>query len=244
MSEKVALITGGVRGIGRAIALALGERGWSVATCYRASEKDAASLTEELHQKGVRAISVQADVSIPDVASDFIQRVETEFGHIDALINGAGPYHRINLLEETVEGWNEMLDGNLNSVFYMTRAVIAGMKERRWGRIINFSMANADKKEAQPFVTGHYIAKAGLLILTRTYAKLLAPYGITVNAISPGFIDSGSAPPEELQKMIKNIPAGYIGSVEDCVGVTLYLLSDEARYVNGSNIHLSGAWGL
>ncbi len=244
MSEKVVLITGGVRGIGRAIALALGERGWSIATCYRTSEHDAISLNEALQKKGVRAISLNADVSIPDVANDLVQQVETEFGRIDALINGAGPYHRVNLLDETVQGWNKMLDGNLNSAFYVSRAVVVGMKERRSGRIINFSMANADKHEGQPFVTGHYIAKAGLLILTRTYAKLLAPYGITVNAISPGFIESGSAPPDELQKMVKNIPAGYIGSVDDGVGAALYLLSDEARYVNGSNLHLSGAWGM
>jgi 3-oxoacyl-[acyl-carrier protein] reductase len=244
MSEKVALITGGVRGIGRAIALALGERDWSIATCYRTSEDEAATLNEALRAKGVRALSVAADVSIPDAASDLVKQVEAEFGHIDALINGAGPYHRVNLLDETIEGWNAMLDGNLNSVFYVTRAVVAGMKERRRGRIINFSMANADKHEGQPFVTGHYIAKAGVLMLTRTYAKLLAPYGITVNAISPGFIESGSAPAEELQKMVKNIPAGYIGSVEDCVAATLYLLSDEAQYVNGSNLHLSGAWGI
>lgn len=244
MSGKIALITGGVRGIGRAIALALGERGWSIATCYRTSEDDAATLNETLRAKGVRTLSVAADVSIPDVASDLVKQVEAEFGHIDALINGAGPYHRISLLDETVEGWNAMLDGNLNSVFYVTRAVVAGMKERHQGRVINFSMANADKHEGQPFVTAHYIAKAGVLMLTRTYAKLLAPFGITVNAISPGFIESGSAPPEELQKMIKNIPAGYLGSIDDCVAAALYLLSDEARYVNGSNLHLSGAWGI
>lgn len=244
MSERVALVTGGARGIGRAIALALGERGWLIATCYRKSEREAASLKAALSDKGVQAEAIRADISYPDVAQDLVHRVETEFGRIDALINCAGPYHRISLLNETVEGWNEMLDSNLNSVFYVTRAVAGGMKERKWGRIINFSMANAHKQEAQPFVTGHYIAKAGLLILTRSYAKLLAPYGITVNAISPGFINSGSAPEEELQSMIKNIPAGYIGSVEDCVGATLYLLSEEARYVNGSNIQLSGAWGI
>ncbi|MEW6125813.1 MAG: SDR family oxidoreductase [Acidobacteriota bacterium] len=242
--DKVALITGGVRGIGRAIALALSERGWAIATCYRASEEDAASLNKALAAKGVRAISERADVSDARQAEAFVRMVENEFGHIDALINGAGPYHRVNLLEETVDGWNEMINGNLNSAFYVSRAVIPGMKERRSGRIINFSMANADKGEAQPFVTGHYIAKSGLLILTRTLAKLLAPFNITVNAISPGFIDSGSASADELQKMLKTIPAGYLGSVEDCVSAALYLLSEEARYINGGNIHLSGGWGM
>lgn len=244
MNERVALVTGGARGIGRAIALALAERGWSIATCYRTSESDALSLNEALTAKGVRAMSERADVADAGEAEMLVRKVEAEFGRIDALINGAGPYHRVNLLDETVAGWNEMINANLSSVFYVSRAAIPGMKERQWGRIVNFSMANADKQEAQPFVTGHYIAKSGLLILTRTLAKLLAPHNITANAISPGFIDSGSAPAEELQKMVKNIPAGYIGSVEDCVNATLYLLSDEARYVNGSNIHLSGGWGM
>jgi 3-oxoacyl-[acyl-carrier protein] reductase len=244
MNERVALITGGVRGIGRAIALALAEHGWSIATCYRTSEDDARSLNDELIARGVRSLSVRADVGRASEAELLVRQVESEFGRIDALINGAGPYHRINLLEESIEGWDEMIQANLSSVFYVSRAAVAGMKARNWGRIINFSMVNADKQEAQPFVTAHYIAKSGVLILTRTLAKMLAPHNITVNAISPGFVDSGSAPAEELQKMVKNIPAGYIGSVEDCVQAALYLLSEEARYVTGTNIYLSGGWGI
>ncbi|MFO0731254.1 MAG: SDR family oxidoreductase [Nitrospiraceae bacterium] len=137
-----------------------------------------------------------------------------------------------------------MFDGNLHPDFYLGQAVVPGMKARKRGRIINFSMANADQMVSQPDVTAHYIAKAGVLILTRTLAKLLAPHGITVNAISPGFIDSGSAPAEELAGVVKRIPAGYLGTVEDTVHAVRYLLSDEARYVNGANIQISGAWGL
>jgi 3-oxoacyl-[acyl-carrier protein] reductase len=105
-------------------------------------------------------------------------------------------------------------------------------------------MANADQLIAQPQLTGHYIAKVGVLVLARTLARVLAPHGITVNAISPGFIDSGSAPQEELAAMAKRIPAGYVGALEDAVSVVRFLLSEEARYVNGTNIHLSGGWGI
>jgi 3-oxoacyl-[acyl-carrier protein] reductase len=244
MSEKVALITGGARGIGRAIALALAEKGWSIAICYRTSEKEAKETIEAIEKKGARGLEAKCDVSDPRAAESFVNRVEKEWGRIDALINCAGPYHRINILDETIEGWHSMFDNNLHPVFYMSRAVAPGMKERKWGRIINFSMANADKLSAQPDITAHYIAKAGILILTRSLARVLAPYGITVNAISPGFIKSGSAPEEELAKMVKLIPAGYVGSTQDAVTVACFLLSDEASYINGANIHLSGAWGL
>lgn len=244
MPTHVALITGGAKGIGRAIALDLAARQWSVAICYRTSKTAADETSAAILARGGQALAVQCDVSDPNAAKGLVAQVEGQWGRIDALINGAGPYHRVNLFDETPEGWRDMFDGNLHPIFYLGQAVAPGMKARKQGRIINFSMANADHMVAQPEVTGHYIAKAGVLILTRTLAKLLAPYGITVNAISPGFIDSGSAPPEELAGVVKRIPAGYVGSVGDTVAAVRYLLSEEARYVNGTNLHLSGGWGI
>lgn len=244
MPDRVALITGGARGIGRAIGLALAEEGWSIAICYRTSKEDARQTAEAIQSAGVHAMAVRCDVSDHVAAEGLARQVEQEWGRIDGLINCAGPYHRIGLLEETVEGWHEMFDNNLHPVYYLSRAVAPGMRERGWGRIVNFSMANADQMVAQPNVTAHYIAKAGVLILTRTLARVLAPYGITVNAISPGFIASGSAPQEELARMERQIPAGYIGATGDAVAVARFLLSEEARYVNGTNIHVSGAWGI
>jgi len=244
MSQKVALITGGARGIGKQIGLALARKDWNIAICYRTSKDDAEEMVEMINEIGREAYSQQCDVSDPSAAKGLVKHVHNKFGRIDALINCAGPYHRVNILKETPEGWNSMFDNNLHPVFYLTQAVSEGMMEREYGRIINFSMANADKMMAQTEVTAHYIAKAGVLMLTRAFAKQLAPHGITVNAISPGFIDSGSAPQGELKAMVDRIPAGYIGSTGDAVGAALYLLSDEARYVNGSNMILSGGWGL
>ena len=203
MTERVALITGGARGIGRGVALDLAKEGWAIAICYRTSQPEAKEVKQAIEGQGGKAVAIQCDVSKPDEATRLVQQVEGTYGRIDALVNGAGPYHRVPLMEETPEGWSEMFTNNLDPIFFLVKAVAPGMQERKYGRIITFGMANADKMEAQPQVTAHYIAKTGVLILTKTLAKLLAPHGITVNAISPGFIDSGSAPPEELAGMSK-----------------------------------------
>lgn len=244
LSQRVALITGGAKGIGRAVALDLATRGWAVAICYRTSVTEADQVINAVHANGGTAWAVQCDVSRTEAAERLVEQVRQQWGRIDALINSAGPYHRISLLQETVEGWHSMFDNNLHPVFYLTRAVIPMMRERKWGRIVSFSMANAEQLIAQPQLTAHYISKVGLLALSRSFAKLVAGDGITMNCVAPGFIDSGSAPQEELPRMVKLIPAGYVGSVDDAVAVVRFLLSEEARYVNGANIQLSGAWGV
>jgi len=243
-TTRIALVTGGAKGIGRAIGLALAERGWDVALCYRTSEAAAAEVCTAVERAGGRALGLARDVSDPAQVTDLVAQVSARLGPVDALIHAAGPYHRVDLLAETEEGWRAMFASNLDSLFYCARAVAPAMIERRWGRIIAFGMANADRLQAQPQITAHYLAKAGVLGLVRSLAKVLAPHGITANAISPGFIASGSAPAEELARMVKNIPAGTIGTLADALHAALYLLSDEAGYVNGSNIHLSGGWGI
>ena len=244
LDSRVALIAGGVRGIGRVLALTLARQGWTIAACYRKSESEAAALESELRAGGTRTLVVRADVSDPAAADNLVRRVEAEYGRIDALVNCVGSYHRIHLMQESIEGWHAMFDNNLHPVFYLCRAVAPGMIQRGWGRIINFSMVNADQQVGQPFITAHYIAKIGVIVLTRSLAKILAPHGITANSISPGFIETGSVPQEEISRSFQSIPAGYIGSPDDVVAAVCYLLSDEARYVNGTNIHLSGAWGI
>jgi len=244
MEPRVALITGGARGIARAIGLDLARQGWSIAFCYRKSAADASQTAKEITDAGGRAMPVQADVSDHSQSEALVRKVEAEWGRIDALVNGAGPYHRVPLLQETSAAWREMFDNNLHPVFDLARAVAPGMKERGWGRILSFAMANVDRYQANPQVTAHYIAKIGVLVLTRTLARVLAPHGITVNAISPGLIDSGSADADELAAMLPNIPAKRLGTVEDTLAVARFLLSDDAAYVTGANIIVSGGWGL
>jgi 3-oxoacyl-[acyl-carrier protein] reductase len=244
MDSKAALITGGARGIGRAVALDLASRGWSVAICYRSSASEAGEVIDAVKRHGTSALALKCDVSDPSAATAMVHQVASQWGRIDALINSAGPYHRIPLLEETDQGWHAMFDNNLHPVFYLSKAVVPFMKERKWGRIICFTMSNAEQLIAQPQLTAHYITKVGLIVLMRSLARLVAPYGITANCVAPGYIDSGSAPKEELQAAAKRIPAGYIGTVEETAALVRFLVSDEARYINGANIQISGAWGV
>lgn len=242
--RRVALIPGGARGIGRAIAIALSERGWDVALCYRKSQEDATEATLAIESRGASGIALRADVSSPDVCAELFEQVLAWRGRIDALVHCAGPFHRVDLLSETPEDWRSMFAANLDSLFFLSRLVAPGMQERQWGRIIGFAMANADRVMAQTQITAHYLAKMSVLGLIRSLAKALAPDHITANAISPGFIDSGSVELAEFNNMVKNIPAGNVGTVDDVVAAALYLLSDEANYVNGTNLHVSGAWGI
>jgi 3-oxoacyl-[acyl-carrier protein] reductase len=241
---RVALIPGGARGIGRAIAQALASRGWDIAICYRKSQEDAQAAVVAIEALGSAALALPCDVSTPQACAELYEQVHAWRGPVDALIHCAGPFHRVDLLSETPEGWRSMFASNLDGLFYLARLVAPGMIEKRWGRILGFAMANADRIMAQTQITAHYLSKVALLGLVRSLAKALAPNGITANVISPGFIDSGSVEMAELKQMAKNIPAGNVGTVDDVVSAAMYLLSEEASYVNGTNLHVSGGWGI
>ena len=242
--QKTALISGGAKGIGRQLGLRLGERGWAVALCYRKSRAEADSTAATIEAKGGRALAIHADVSTPEVCTALVRQVLDWQGRVDAFIHCAGPYHRVDVLDETPVGWREMFAGNLDSFFYLARLVAPVMVKQQDGRIVAFSMANADRLMAQTQLTAHYLAKVGVLGLVRSLAKALAKHKITVNAVSPGFVDSGSVDAAELAGLVKTIPAGRIGSVDDAVNAVLYLLSDEAAYVTGTSLHVSGGWGI
>jgi 3-oxoacyl-[acyl-carrier protein] reductase len=242
--QKTALISGGAKGIGREVGLRLGERGWAVALCYRKSRAEAEATALSIEEKGGRALAIHADVSTPEVCAALVGQVLDWQGRIDAFIHCAGPYRRVDVLEETPAGWREMFAGNLDSFFYLARLVAPVMVKHQGGRMVAFSMANADRLMAQTQLTAHYLAKVGVLGLVRSLAKALAKHNITVNAVSPGFIDSGSLDPAELAGLVRTIPAGRIGSVADAVNAVLYLLSDEAAYVTGTSLHVSGGWGI
>ena len=227
-----ALVVGGARGIGRGITAALLDDGFAVTIAGRTSR------APELEAAG--ATWQRLDASDPEQVAAVVGAIDP----VDVLVVCAGPYHRVPLMRETPQGWRSMLANNLDCVFYLAQAVLPGMRERGWGRILTFSMAGAEHLKGNPMVTAHYIAKVGVLVLTRTLARAGAKAGVTANCISPGFIDSGSAPAEELEQMVKTIPAARIGTVDEVVGTARFLVSEEAGYINGANIVVSGAWGI
>jgi 3-oxoacyl-[acyl-carrier protein] reductase len=160
------------------------------------------------------------------------------------VVNAAGPFQRAALLEQSPADWRAMFENNLDPVFFTARAAAPHMMARGFGRILSFSMANADRVVANTGVTAHFIAKTAVQQLTRALARELAPHGITANCISPGVIDTEHADPREIERMRPRIPAGRLGTPSDVVAAARFLLSDEAAYVNGANIIVSGGWGI
>lgn len=230
--SRHALLVGGAGGIGRALANALLDDGWRVTVA------DPAPAIPALVARGMA--HVQCDLSDQALARDVVAASEP----VDALVCAAGLYRRVPLLEETAEGWRSMFASNLDPLLFVAQAALPGMKQRGWGRILGFSLANAERLQASPFVAGHYIAKVGVLVLIRSLAVAGAAAGVTANCISPGFIDSGSLTPADNERMLRHVPAGRLGVPADAVAVARFLLGDQAAYVNGANVVVSGAWGI
>jgi 3-oxoacyl-[acyl-carrier protein] reductase len=244
VSERVAIVTGGSGGIGRAVALALAAEGWSVAIGCRSRVAEGREVARTLREKGVSALEGTWDVSSPGECEALVRRVLQEWGRVDALVNAAGAYERVPLLETSPDRWQAMFDVNLHPLFYLGRLVAEPMKACGFGRIVSFGIAGGEQLLGQPNLTAHYVAKVGTLALTRALAKALGPFGVTANCVSPGFIATGGADASELARIQKTIPAGFVGEPRDVAAVVRFLLSEEARYVNGANIVVSGGWGV
>ena len=239
LTGRVALVTGASRGIGRAIAIALGRAGCRVAVNYRHRAAEAESAAREIHEVGGAAAVFRADVSRPDEVKRLVGETEGALGAIDIAVNNAG-ISRVRPIEETtLEDWDETIAVNLTSCFLVTQAVLPGMRRRRWGRLINVSSVAA---QAGTVVGPHYAAsKAGMLGLTRAYAKLLAKEGITANAIAPALIETEmvTANPNARPELI---PIGRFGRVQEVSDVAVLLASN--GYITGQTVNVNGGWYL
>jgi acetoacetyl-CoA reductase len=234
---KTALVTGGTRGIGRAISEALKQKGYKVAANYAGNQ---AAADETAKALGIKCYKF--DVADFAACTEGIKAIEAELGPVDVLINNAGitrdaPFHKM-----TPEHWKAVIDTDLTSAFNVTRQVWDGMRERGFGRIINISSINGQKGQ---FGQANYsAAKAGLIGFTRALAQEGAKKGVTVNVVCPGYIDTEmvqAVPEKVLESIISTIPVGRLGKAEEIASICTYLASDEAGFITGATMTVNGA---
>jgi acetoacetyl-CoA reductase len=233
---RTALVTGGTRGIGRAIVERLKADGFKVAAGYAGNEEAARACAEEL---GV--VIVKGNVGQFDDCARAVKEVEAELGPIDVLVNNAGITRDAMLHKMTPEQWNEVIYVNLASIFNMSRQVIEGMRARGFGRIINISSINGQK--GQMGQTNYSAAKAGVIGFTKALAQETASKGITVNAIAPGYIDTemvSAVPQAVLDKIIGAIPVGRLGKAEEIAACVAFLARDDSGFITGATITANG----
>ena len=237
LENRVALVTGASRGIGRATALALARAGANVAVHFHTRESEAQEVRGAIEGMGRRATVVQADVSVASEVARLVALVQQELGEIDLLVNNAGVTRPQALDEITERDWDELVATNLKSVFLVTQAVVPGMRRRGWGRIVNLSSVAA---QLGGVVGPHYAAsKAGIHGLTHSYAALLAKEGVTVNTVAPALIatDMVKSNPRARADLI---PVGRFGEADEVAEAIVMLC--EAGYVTGQTINVNGGW--
>ena len=233
---RTALVTGGTRGIGEEICQALKDAGYNVAANYGGNDAAAKEFTE---RHGIPAYKF--DVSDFDAVAAGIAKIEQDLGPIDVLVNNAGITRDSTLHRMTPEQWHKVIDTNLSSCFNCAHAVIEGMRERGFGRIINIGSLNG--QAGQYGQVNYAAAKSGIHGFTKALALEGAAKGITVNAIAPGYVDTEmvrAVPPEVLQKIIRLIPVGRLGKPEDIARSVLFLAADDADFVTGSTLSING----
>lgn len=244
LSGKVALVTGAGSGIGYATAIALAERGAAVAINYHRNEIGAKKAQQQITKLGIHAITIQADVTNSSEVRAMMERVTNELGDIDILVNNAGSLvERMKLLDLTEERWDDVMNLNLKSVFLCTQAVAASMMERKSGTIINLTSI-AGRNGGGPGAIHYATAKGGLITLTKALAKEFAPFGVRVNSVSPGVIDTPFhetfSTPEMMQNFVSGIPLGRVGTSQETAQVIVFLASNAASYICGETIEVNG----
>jgi acetoacetyl-CoA reductase len=240
LDNKVAIVTGGSRGIGRGIALELAKNGAKIAINYNSNAAAANELVQEIESFGGVAFASQADISDNSQAKVLVQETIARFGRIDILVNNAGITRDKTFRKMTEEDWREVIDVNLNSVFNTTSAALSTMLEQNYGRIINISSIIG---QAGGFGQTNYSAsKAGLIGFTKSLAMETARSNITVNAICPGFIETemvAAMPSEVLEKIVAKVPLRRLGSTEEIARAVYYLVTD-GDYITGQQLNING----
>ena len=233
---RVALVTGGTRGIGEAISLALRDMGMTVAANYAGNDQRAAEFTD---RTGIKAYKF--DVADYDACQTGIAQIAEQLGPVDVLVNNAGITRDGTILKMTYQMWKEVMDTNLGGCFNTAKAVFPGMRERKWGRIVNIGSING--QAGQYGQVNYAAAKNGIHGFTKALAQEGARAGVTVNAIAPGYIDTdmvAAVPADVLEKIVAKIPVGRLGQAKEIARGVAFLCSDEGGFVTGSTLSING----
>jgi len=239
--NKVALVTGSSRGIGRAIAIELAKKGITAIINNDKATEEGERVVDEIKKIGGNAIYIKADVSDPNQVEKMIEKIMNRFGRIAILVNNAGITRDITLKKMSKEVWDEVIDVNLNGVFNCTKALINHMRERKTGRIINISSIIGFTGNIGQ--ANYAAAKSGIIGFSKALAREVARAGITVNVIAPGFINTDMLKiiPEDIKKqLLEQIPMGRFGEPEEVAKVAAFLASEDASFITGAVIHVNG----
>lgn len=242
---RFALVTGASKGIGRAVALRLGEMGVNVAVNYNRSADEAESAVERLRAMGVESFAVQADVGDREQAAAMVAEAAERFGKVDILVNNAGIISDSLLVRMSDEAWDSVIATNLNGMFYCARAVLRQMIRNRWGRIINIGSVVGIRGNIGQ--TNYSASKAGMMGFTKALAKEVAKRGITVNTVTPGYIstDTVDVLPEKTKETIMTwIPQGRFGEVDDVAHLVAFIASQKAKYMTGQIVSVDGGMAI
>jgi len=240
LTDQLALVTGSSRGIGQAIAHALGQQGATVIGTAT-SEAGAQKISEALQAAGIKGTGLVLDVADPESITDCLKQVVAEYGSPDILVNNAGITRDNLLMMMKDEQWDEIINTNLNSIFRMCKAVIRPMMKKRNGRIINISSVVG--ATGNPGQTNYAATKAGLIGFSKSLAREIGSRNITVNTVAPGFIDTDMTRElneEQKQKLVGQIPLGRLGSADEIASAVVFLASPGAAYITGETIHVNG----
>ena len=240
LDNKVALVTGSSRGIGRAIALKLAEKGCHLAVNYLSNRGAADKVVDQIGKMGGKAVMFQGDVSDFADVEEMIGKVKSEFGRIDILVNNVGPFLYKSIFDTTIQEWQTTLNSNLNSVFYCCKTVVPIMREQKSGVIINIGAPNAERTQGYIRNCAYATAKTGVVVFSKSLAKEEAKNGIRVNVVNPGFVETDNYTKEDKQHWSEEIPMKRMGTPEELANAVAFLCSDEASHITGCDLNITG----
>ena len=245
LQNRVALVTGASRGIGKGIALTLGRAGARVAISYRTNKLRAQKVVDALRAARAEAWMAETDVTDPARFKELVESVVRRFGRLDILVNNVGDFEWKPVLESSIEEWHAILVSNLYSAFYGSKFALPTMRRQRWGRIINLGAVGAERAFGQAKISAYSAAKAGLVAFSRSLALEEARYGITVNVVNPPIIDDKELSREEAECITDaRFPVGRPATAQDVAEAVKFFASPEAAFLTGQVLNVSGGWML